>query len=258
MKIGLLFNSNNKRKKKKNFHNNNSPLDNNSDLKNLSRKRNHQDLIDLRTYVNVTALESLRGCEKTIRIDRYSVCNNCTSSKKRRTERIIIDKKESRHMTKCNACEGCRMILKPDIVKFNVPMGVSTGKEIVINGCGDKEINKGDVGDLFVFIKVEPHPRFLRAGNHALFRVQLPYSSFMLGCSVCVPTLYNGDYLIVLPPLTKPGTAINLSHIGFYDPDTHEFGDMHLFLACQPLSPEEKKLLQFFNPRSYSLFCKNK
>eukprot|EP01103_Thecamoeba_quadrilineata_P020669 TRINITY_DN9009_c0_g1_i1.p1 TRINITY_DN9009_c0_g1~~TRINITY_DN9009_c0_g1_i1.p1 ORF type:complete len:270 (+),score=43.53 TRINITY_DN9009_c0_g1_i1:145-954(+) len=217
-----------------------------------SRKRNFQELIHLRTTVNVTALESLRGCKKTIQFNRYTVCHNCTSAKKRCLRKFKdvnsesnVDTDTKSNKAQCNVCEGCKKILKPDQVSFTVPMGVSTGKELVINGRGDNDL-EGDVGDLIVFFKVEPHPQFHRKGNHALVRVILPYSSYMLGCSVSVPTLYNGNFCLDLPPFRFPhGTVMNLSQIGFYDPDTQKFGDMRLvFVYDSPLDPKEFALLQ--------------
>lgn len=226
-----------------------------------SQKRVRHPLVHLRTTIEVSVQESLIGCTKIIEFNRYCACTNCSPTKRKCREDIKGIKGEGERKEEketeservkekgtetCEICEGSGMILRPHQECIPVPAGVLDGMKATIHGQGDIG-PEGEAGDLIVIFKVEPHPQFLRVGNDAVFTVGLPYSSFVFGCSVCVPSLYNGDLLLNLPPLNSPGSVLILSNIGFFDPITQERGDLKLIFLCESLTPEELKLLLLFD-----------
>jgi len=80
-------------------------------------------------------------------------------------------------------------------------------------GEGEHPESPGEPGDLYVFIDVEPHQRFVRNGNDLECTVSIPYTRAILGFSLEVE-LIGETVEIDLPPGTQPGDRIRVSGKG--------------------------------------------
>jgi curved DNA-binding protein len=96
-------------------------------------------------------------------------------------------------------------------IEATIPPGVKTGSKIRLSGQGGSGMSGS--GDLFLKIKVQPHPKFKREGDH--IRVDQPVDFFtaLLGGEVTVSTLDKAVKLTI-PPETDSGKTFRLKGLG--------------------------------------------
>ena len=134
---------------------------------------------------------------------------------------------------------------KPEKVKVHIPPGVKEGQKLRLPA-------KGPIGpdgrrrDLFLKIKIEPHPIFERDGRDLIISREVPLSSFFLGGEVEIPTVYGKKIKAKIPPGTKPGAKLRLKGLGLPGENGAK-GD--LYVKLEPLVPKrltkkQKELLK--------------
>jgi len=146
----------------------------------------------------------------------------------------------------------------PRTFKVRVPKGATDGQRLRLAGRGGKGINGGRDGDLYLHIKLHPHPLF-RVSGHDLY-LDLPLTPWeaVLGASMDVPTL-AGPVRLKVPPNTRGGQQLRLSGRGLPQPDG-KAGD--LFAIVQIALPEQTSEIErglfkqladgsTFNPRKH-------
>src|SRR5438552_3136813 len=69
-------------------------------------------------------------------------------------------------------------------------------------------------GDLYVVVRVRPHPRFERKGDDLVTEVLVPLDDAVLGGEVEVETLNGKRIAIKIAPLTQNGRLIRLGGLG--------------------------------------------
>lgn len=101
----------------------------------------------------------------------------------------------------------------PRTFKARIAKGASEGQRLRLSGKGGKGHNGGRDGDLYLNIRLLPHPLF-RPSGHDLY-VDLPLAPWeaVLGASVEVPTL-EGAVRLKVPAGTKSGQQLRLSKRG--------------------------------------------
>jgi molecular chaperone DnaJ len=130
------------------------------------------------------------------------VCNTC----KGEGETIQVD-------DYCSACKGRGRTQRTKTVRINVPAGVQDGNKLRVKGEGDAGDKAGPEGDLYIFLKVQPDPRFRRDGNDIWGEASVSCVDAMLGASITVPTV-DGDVCINVPPGTQPGQVMRVKGKG--------------------------------------------
>jgi curved DNA-binding protein len=127
-----------------------------------------------------------------------------------------------------------------------------------LRGQGGKGVHGGPNGDLFLNIRLRPHPSF-RVDGHDLF-LDLPVTPWeaALGASVEVPTL-GGAVRLKVPPGTSSGQKLRLSGRGLPNPGGGA-GDLYAMvqIVTPPTLDEREKALfaelkevSKFDPRSH-------
>lgn len=112
--------------------------------------------------------------------------------------------------TPCETCRGAGVERKPRQVKVRVPAGVDDGQMIRLPGRGEPGRNGGPAGDLFVVVRVAPHPIFGRDGSNLTLRLPVTYPEAVLGAEVKVPTLDRAPVTVRIPPGTPPGRVLRV------------------------------------------------
>jgi curved DNA-binding protein len=141
--------------------------------------------------------------------------------------------------------------------EVNVPAGVRDGQRIRLAGEGGRGAAGGSPGDLFLRVRLKPHPRF-RAQGHDLY-VELPVAPWeaALGATVEVPTL-EGRTRVKVPPGSSSGRRLRLKDEGMPGPRGGR-GDLYATVKIEvpkELSKEERQLFErlaevsSFDPRS--------
>jgi molecular chaperone DnaJ len=110
----------------------------------------------------------------------------------------------------CPTCRGRGTERKARKVKVRVPAGVRDGQRIRLAGRGAPGRNGGPAGDLFVNVRVAPHPLFGRKGDDLTVTVPITFPEAALGAEVAVPTLDGQPVTIKVPPGTKSGRTFRV------------------------------------------------
>jgi curved DNA-binding protein len=141
--------------------------------------------------------------------------------------------------------------------EVNVPPGVRDGQRIRLAGEGGRGADGGPAGDLFLRVRLKPHPRF-RVQGHDLY-VDLPVAPWeaALGATVEVPTL-EGRTRVKVPPGSSSGRRLRLKDEGMPGPGGVS-GDLYAtvkIVVPKKLSKKERQLFEqlaevsSFDPRS--------
>jgi len=112
--------------------------------------------------------------------------------------------------TPCEDCRGAGVVRKPRQVKVRVPAGVDDGQLIRLPGRGEPGRNGGPPGDLFVVVRVAPHPLFGRDGTNLTLRLPVTYPEAVLGAEIKVPTLDGAPVTVRIPPGTRSGRVLRV------------------------------------------------
>jgi len=107
----------------------------------------------------------------------------------------------------CTRCDGRGREMLTHAVKVDVPAGISDGQRIRIGGRGHTGEPGAPQGDLYVFVTVRPHEKFLRDGDDLVTVLDVPAPLAALGAKLDVPTLEGPDDVHVRPG-TQPGETI--------------------------------------------------
>ena len=94
-------------------------------------------------------------------------------------------------------------------MNIKIPAGIQSGQQVRVPNKGERGIDGGANGDLYIEILVSRHKTFVRDGND--IRISVPISALYatLGCKVDVPTVY-GDVELTIPAGTQYGHQFRL------------------------------------------------
>jgi len=140
--------------------------------------------------------------------------------------------------------------------EVEVPPGVSDGQRIRLAGQGGAGLGRGPAGDLFLRVRLKPHPWFEVDGRD--IRTTLPVTPWeaALGAEVEVPTL-TGTARVKVPKGSSSGRSLRLRGQGLPGP-RDEQGDLYAEIRIhvpRRLSTREQELFEqlaevsTFNPR---------
>ena len=229
---------------------------------------------DIAINLEVPFAESVFGGKRSVIIEKRSACENCggsgaeknSSIKKcgtcqgtgtvRETRRSIYGSFSS--LAECSICNGrgeapekachmCRGVgitRKQETIHIEIPSGIRDGEAIKLTGLGEA-MSGGSSGDLYVKIKVHPHPVFQREGHDLLMELHISISKMLLGGEETIETL-DGKVEIKIPELSKSGDFLRLRGKGVPSGRGHSRGDLLVRLLPKlpkKLSTSAKKLL---------------
>jgi len=132
-------------------------------------------------------------------------------------------------------------------LEVKIPRGVKTGSRVRIAGKGGTGYGGGPAGDLYLRIKVKPHPTFTRKGDDLHREIPIDLYTAVLGGEVKVPTL-TGSVMLKIPPETQNGRVFRLRGQGMPKlKNPKERGDLYVkvrVIVPSKLTPEEQKLFR--------------
>ena len=147
------------------------------------------------------------------------------------------------------AFRGTTRVIQKDgrRLEVKIPPGVRTGSKVRVAGEGGPGIGGGAKGDLYLEIKVLPHPVFERDGDDLRCEVPVDLYTAVLGGEIRVPTL-SGNVMLKIPPETQGGQTFRLRGKGMPNlRNPRKYGDLYAKLRIQipkNLSPREKELFR--------------
>src|SRR5690606_37034046 len=190
---------------------------------------------DLEMEIEVEFREAAFGAEKTIEVPRVEVCARCHGDGAEPGTPIQTCPEchgtgEVRHVRTsafgqfvtvtvcprcrgegrfpqkpCRECQGAGRVRRRRRITVKIPAGVDTGNRIRLSGEGDAGARGGPPGDLYLYVRVRPHPFFVRDGVDVITEVPISFVQAALGDEIDVETL-DGTQKVTIPEGTQPGT----------------------------------------------------
>jgi molecular chaperone DnaJ len=160
-------------------------------------------------------------------------CNNCHG-----TGEVIA--------SPCKECRGDGRVPTTQNVDVEVPAGVSDGMDLRIEAKGEEGPKGGGPGDLYMTLRVAPHPVFERRGSDLAAVLELPVTQALLGAEVEVSTL-DGNETLRLPSGTRSGTVLRLPGQGVPHLGRRGRGDLYVevdLVVPAGMSRKERALVE--------------
>jgi len=98
-------------------------------------------------------------------------------------------------------------------VDVRIPVGVKDGSRVRAAGEGEAGANGGTSGDLYLRVRIKPHPVFERKGTDLHAKVAVPVTTAVLGGEAQVPTI-TGSVRLKIPETTQSGQIFRLKGHG--------------------------------------------
>ncbi len=229
---------------------------------------------DLRYDMEITFLEAAFGAKKEISYARAERCDTCGgtgadkgtgrklcptcggSGQVRRNsgffsiastcpscngEGEIIEKP-------CATCRGAGLVRRNRTITVTIPAGIEDGKRLSLGGQGDAGTNGARDGDLYIFMRVQPHELYERDGYDVYCAVPISMTQAALGAEIVVATLDDKKVRVAVPAGTQNGKILRLRGEGI--PELHSpsrRGDMYIKLIVKVptrMSARAKELLK--------------
>jgi curved DNA-binding protein len=131
----------------------------------------------------------------------------------------------------------------PRSYTVTIPRGVNDGRRIRLAGEGGRGFGDGSAGDLFLVVRLLPHPLFRVHGRNIHVDLKLAPWEAALGASVPVPTP-GGETKVTVPAGSSSGRRLRLRGQGMPDPAGHPgdlFAEIKIMVPPR-LSDHEREL----------------
>jgi molecular chaperone DnaJ len=146
----------------------------------------------------------------------------------------------------CGSCHGEGRRIEERTYNVDVPAGIDTGATLRLAGRGAAGPRGGGIGDLYVHVRVLPHPHFERDGYDLLHELHVPFTQAALGTTIAFETL-DGVEELTIKRGTQTGTVIRVKGRGVPHVQSRGRGDLLVRIVVDVptnLSDEEEALLR--------------
>jgi curved DNA-binding protein len=145
---------------------------------------------------------------------------------------------------------------EPVSLEVTIPAGVTDGQRIRIAGEGGRGVRGGERGDLYLVVRIAPHPRYRLEGRN--ISVDLPLTPWEAALGATVPvTTPGGEAKVRVPPGSSTGRRLRLRGEGMPNPRGAP-GDLYAvvkIMVPRRLTDRERELFEelgrvsTYNPR---------
>lgn len=147
---------------------------------------------------------------------------------------------------KCKKCGGDGRIKDEQGIEVDIPAGIQDGQTLSLEGQGEAGEQGAPSGNLYLNIRVIPHPKFKREGNTILSNEYITFSQAVLGDKIVVDTI-NGKIRMKIPAGTQSGEVFKIRDEGVPFLDRRGKGD-HLVKIIvkipKNLNREQKEIIE--------------
>lgn len=236
--------------------------------------RNRMSGQDVKVAVELSFMEAVQGCTKTVTFQTELPCEACGGEgvppgvKPEKCRRCKGSGMESIHSgfmsinqtcrqcggtghiitNWCKSCKGARVVKGSKSVKLDIMPGVDNNETLKVFRSGGADPDGNQPGDLYVTIKVREDPVFRREGANIHVDSVLSVTQAILGGTIQVPTL-TGDVVLRVRPGTQPGQKVVLKNKGIKTRNSFSFGDQYVhFNVSIPtnLTQRQRELIEEF------------
>ncbi|HEU5162534.1 MAG TPA: molecular chaperone DnaJ, partial [Thermoanaerobaculia bacterium] len=132
----------------------------------------------------------------------------------------------------CSDCAGAGRVREQKTLTVKIPPGVDDGTRLRLSGEGEAGTSGGPPGDLYVFLSVDPHPKFTRRDYDIHAEESVSFTQAALGAEVTVDTVH-GEESLKIPPGTQPNHVFKLRGKGVPWVDGSGRGDHYVHLTVR-------------------------
>ena len=132
----------------------------------------------------------------------------------------------------CPGCHGQGRVQRTKTLSVKVPAGVDEGDQIRLAGEGEAGAGGAPAGDLYVQVRLKPHPIFKRDGDDLHCEVPVGLAQAALGADIEVPTL-EGRASIKIPPGTQSEKMFRLRGKGVRNVRHGHVGDIYCHVSVE-------------------------
>ena len=127
-------------------------------------------------------------------------------------------------------------------VEVRIPAGVAQGSRVRVGGEGGSGSGGGARGDVYLHVRLRPHPRFTVRGRDLLADLRIPDHVAVLGGEACVSGL-TGTLSVTIPAGSTDGRTVRLRGKGLPGLGGAAAGDLLLTLRITvPAAPTDEEL----------------
>ena len=210
---------------------------------------------DLEYALNIDFWQAIRGTQTRLSISHQEVCESCHGTKSApgggsvtcpqcegtgNVSQMAGSMKfnltcprcsgAGRLHSVCPTCHGDGRVLRNETVEVRIPPGAQNGSRLRVAGKGNAGTMGMPPGDLYITLRVEPHPIFRREGDNIEIRVPITVTEAGLGTKIEVPTI-DGRALLKIPPGTNNGQKFRLRDKGVLNSRKGIHGDQIVEVA---------------------------
>ena len=159
---------------------------------------------------------------------------------------VDLDAEVTLNLSYSDAFRGCERTLavNDERVQVRIPAGVKDGSRLRLKGKGNLQPGTGRRGDLYLNLRLQPHPIWRLDGDQLRAELPLSLDELALGGEVRVATP-DGEATVQVPPGMTLGRSLRLKGKGW--PLAGGRGDLLLTPSLklpQTLSDQERGLLE--------------
>lgn len=217
--------------------------------------------------IDLTVEEVFHGCTKKVNyhVDRtcgtcngagglkFSTCNSCGGrgahvqnmhGMQALTMCNVCGGTGQMKIENCGGCGGMGIKKNVDSIDINIPKGMTEGAKLVITNAGN-DVNGADRGDIYLGIRVTPHPKYQLDGLHINQIEELSFIDMIFGREIELKSL-AGVFKITIPNHCEVNKTFRLRGQGIKDEDTGVVGDLYVKVVPKvpkQITEEEKDLL---------------
>lgn len=138
----------------------------------------------------------------------------------------------------CKSCSGKGQLKQEAELEVKIPKGAEDGSRLVWSQKGNEGRNGGPTGDLYLLLKVKPHPKLKRQGLEIFEEMNISVWQAILGDEIETETIH-GPHKIEIKPGLQPNTVISLNSMGI-KLDNGQSGNHHVKVTVKV--PNKKDL----------------
>ena len=188
---------------------------------------------DINLDLTISCFEAANGTNRKVNILHTQPCPNCAGRK-------FINGAQ------CQMCKGTGTISLQKKINVKIPKGVSQGSKVRVKKEGNKGINGGKDGDLYLIINIEKSPYYEIDGLNILCTLPITPFEAVLGAEITVPAL-DGNVNVKIPEMTSSGQKLRLAGQGLENKNKSKKGDMIITVMIklpEKLSAKETELYE--------------
>lgn len=147
----------------------------------------------------------------------------------------------------CEVCKGSGRMQAERTISVQILPGIHDNQIIQVKSMGEAGEKGASSGDLYLRIKIKPHPLFERRGDDLLIKKDLPVIDLVLGKKIDIPTILGKKISLEIPQHFNLKENLKIPGEGM--PRLGSFGKGDLLVdfiikAPRKLSGRAKKILE--------------